>query len=186
LTLGIANNGIAFPILFDLLNKKGNYNTEERKSIMLRFLNIFGADRIDYLAGDREFVRKEWFNFLLKNKISFRIRIALVRRAPRIRKTDQVANSQGELVAVPTLFRNLKVNESMILEQKHSVWGPSLYFVGLRLPDGELFIVVSPDSPKTILEDYGRRWEVERVHLIFADPSVGATGNKSANDDRKR
>jgi len=154
LTLGIANNGIAFPILFDLLNKIGNSNTEERKSIILRFLNIFGTERIDYLAGDREFVGKEWFDFLLKNKISFRI---------RIRKTDRVANSQGELVAAQTLFRHLKAKESMILKQKRSVWGHPLYVVGLRLEDGELLIVVSPDSPQTILEDYGRRWEVETL-----------------------
>ena len=90
---------------------------------MLRFLNIFGTERIDYLAIDREFVVKEWFDFLLKNKISFRI---------RIRKTDQVANSQGELVAAQTLFRNLKAKESMILEQKRSVWGHALYVAGLR------------------------------------------------------
>ena len=120
----------------------------------MRFLNIFGAEQIDYLAGEREFVVKEWFDFLLKKKRSFRI---------RIRKTDQVANSQGELVAAQTLFHNLKANESMVLEQKRSVWGHALYVAGLRLPDGELLIVVSPDSPKTILEDYQRRWEVSTL-----------------------
>lgn len=154
LTLAIAHDGIAFPILFDLLNKKGNSNTEERKNIMIRFLEIMGADRIDYLTGDREFIGQGWFDFLLKKKISFRI---------RIRKTDRVANSQGELVAAQTLFRNLKVNESMVLEQKRKVWGHSLYVEGLRLPDGELLIVVSPDSPKTIIEDYARRWEIETL-----------------------
>jgi len=44
-----------------------------------------------------------------------------------------VANSRGELVAAQTLFRNLKANESIVLEQKRSVWGHSLYVQGLRM-----------------------------------------------------
>jgi hypothetical protein len=54
LTLGITYKGIAFPLLFSLLDKRGNSNWEERKDIMERFIRLFGHDCIDCLVADRE------------------------------------------------------------------------------------------------------------------------------------
>ena len=54
LTLGITYKGVAFPLLFSLLNKRGNSNWEERKDIMERFIRLFGHDCIDCLVADRE------------------------------------------------------------------------------------------------------------------------------------
>ena len=60
LTLGITYKGVAFPLLFSLLDKRGNSNWEERKDIMERFIRLFGHDCIFlhkgqyvYLAGSR-------------------------------------------------------------------------------------------------------------------------------------
>lgn len=142
LTLGLAHKGMAFPLLYDFLNKKGNSKTEERKGIIQRSLSIFGGDIIDYLTADREFIGKDWFEFVLNSNISFRI---------RLRKTDKIANSQGKMVEAKTLFQNLKVNEYTVLEQKRSVWGHLLYVAALRLTTGELLIVVSPNSPETVM-----------------------------------
>ena len=41
LTLGITYKGVAFPLLFSLLDKRGNSNWEERKDIMERFIPFF-------------------------------------------------------------------------------------------------------------------------------------------------
>ncbi len=38
LMLGITYKGIAFPLIFSLLSKRGNSNREERKKIMERFI----------------------------------------------------------------------------------------------------------------------------------------------------
>ena len=60
LTLGITYKGVAFPLLFSLLDKRGNSNWDERKDIMERFIRLFGHDCIFlhkgqyvYLAGSR-------------------------------------------------------------------------------------------------------------------------------------
>ena len=55
LMLGITYKGIAFPLIFRLLPKRGNSNWEERKKIMERFIRLFGADCINCLVADREF-----------------------------------------------------------------------------------------------------------------------------------
>jgi hypothetical protein len=41
LTVGIVYKGVAFPVLRKLLPKRGNSNTEERTSLMKKFIEIF-------------------------------------------------------------------------------------------------------------------------------------------------
>lgn len=60
LMLGVAYKGIAFPLMFSLLPKKGNSNWKERKAIVERFVRLFGSECIDSLVADREFVGKDW------------------------------------------------------------------------------------------------------------------------------
>ena len=45
LVLALAYKGIAFPILWTLLPKRGNSNTAERISIMERFIGVLGAEK---------------------------------------------------------------------------------------------------------------------------------------------
>ena len=75
LTLGITYKGVAFPLLFSLLDKRGNSNWEERKDIMERFIRLFGHDCIDCLVADREFIGKEWIGWLNDNRVRYYIRI---------------------------------------------------------------------------------------------------------------
>lgn len=73
LTLGITYKGIVFPLLFSLLDKRGNSNREERKAMMERFIRLFGHDCIDCLVADREFIGKEWIGWLNDNMARYYI-----------------------------------------------------------------------------------------------------------------
>ncbi|HMU88709.1 MAG TPA: IS4 family transposase, partial [Agitococcus sp.] len=64
LLLAIAYKGIAIPIYWLLLNKKGNSSTRERIALLKRFTTQFGKKRIIRFLADREFVGEEWFNRL--------------------------------------------------------------------------------------------------------------------------
>ena len=55
--------------------KRGNSNTEERKKIIEEFIEIFGIEKIKALTADREFIGKEWFEWLKEKKIPFVIRV---------------------------------------------------------------------------------------------------------------
>jgi hypothetical protein len=41
LTLGVVHHGVAFPLVWIMLDKKGNSNTRERCELCNRFLEIF-------------------------------------------------------------------------------------------------------------------------------------------------
>lgn len=75
LTLGIAFKGIAVPIYWELLDKRGNSDTEERIALIQKFINRFGKSCIAGLLADREFIGQEWFGWLIKEQIPFWIRI---------------------------------------------------------------------------------------------------------------
>ena len=154
LVLGIAYEGIAFPLLWTLLSKAGNSNTEERIALMERFICLFGQDKIAYLLGDREFRGKEWFDFLSDSRIKFCI---------RLQKNVLIENSRGKLVSAFTLFRNLKAHQHRILSTKRLVSGHKLYVAGTKLSNGDFLIVVSPESPGNILTNYAKRWEIETL-----------------------
>lgn len=157
LYLAIVYNGVAIPILWNCLPKKGNSNTAERIALMNHFLAIFGIDKIDYLVVDREFVGGEWISYLIENKIKFRI---------RIKSNTRINRQQGGVMApVKNFFRSLPVQQAMQLKGKRQVWGHQLYITGMRLATNEYLIILHSDcTPGTIvMEDYAKRWKIETL-----------------------
>lgn len=154
LVLGIVYKGVAIPVLWTILDKKGNSNTAERKAIVTQFIQLFGAGSILYLCADREFIGKRWFAWLIDQQIDFRI---------RIRENTQVANGRGMLVAGRRLFRCLAVNEPLSLDKPRHVWGLELWVSGMRLANGEYLIVVSWKKSPQAISEYAKRWEIETL-----------------------
>jgi hypothetical protein len=66
LVLSVVHQGTAFPLFWTFLPKKGNSTTEECMALLNRFRSTFGADKIDCLLADREFMGERWFAYLLK------------------------------------------------------------------------------------------------------------------------
>ena len=75
LMISIAYKGMAIPILWAILPKRGNSNTYERKELVQRFLDLFGQECIESFLADREFIGDEWFETLIHKHIHFYIRI---------------------------------------------------------------------------------------------------------------
>ncbi len=56
LMLGVVHQGVAFPLFWTFLNKRGNSNTTERSELLTEFLVVFGDVEVAYLTADREFL----------------------------------------------------------------------------------------------------------------------------------
>jgi hypothetical protein len=63
LMLGVVHQGVAFPLLLWLLDKKGNSNSGERMGILAEFFEVFPDAQINFLSGDREFVGAVWLQY---------------------------------------------------------------------------------------------------------------------------
>lgn len=151
LMVSIAYKGLAFPICWQLLAKKGNSNTKERKQLMTSFLDLVPLKHIEMLVADREFVGKDWFAYLTTMDIPFVIRI----------RQDALADGW---FSVASFFRTLALGESKLLHHRYRIFGTQLGVCGMRLKDDYL-ILVTNRSPKQALVLYKRRWEIE---MLFA------------------
>ena len=154
MVLGIAYRGVAFPLLWTVLEKKGCSDTAERIALVKEFGRIFGYHSISYLCADREFIGKDWFAWLRSVDVDFRI---------RVRENTKVTNGRGQVVPVCRLFRHERIGQPLMIERARSIWGLPLFVSGLRLSSGEYVIVVAPRLAETALADYARRWEIETL-----------------------
>ena len=75
LVLSACYRGVAIPLYWVALNKRGNSNTQERIALIHAFIDNIGKSRIAGLLGDREFVGDDWFTYLLDQQIPFDMRV---------------------------------------------------------------------------------------------------------------
>lgn len=152
--LAVAYQGVAFPLLWTLLPKRGNSNTKERIDLVAQLLTVFGRNQVAYLTADREFVGREWIEYLLKQPLPFRL---------RIRQSDRLSNGRSKAIKAKVLFADLPIGQMRVLPKRRRLWGYWVYVAALRLADGQLLVVATSDSPETAIADYAKRWEIETL-----------------------
>jgi hypothetical protein len=142
LMLAIVHNGIAIPVLWDVLDRAGNSTTAHREALLSRFCAAFGARAIAGLIADREFVGTAWMTFLAENDIPFIL---------RIKDAFQIRLADGRCCAVTSLFRKLAVGgrrylrDDCRLGSRDSALGPPVKLSATRLAH------------------YRRRWQIESL-----------------------
>lgn len=158
LMLGIVHEGVAFPVVWTMLDKQGNSNTEERINLVERLTRIFPHAEIAYLTGDREFIGRVWVSYLrLSPAVPFRF---------RLRCSDRIERGAESLKA-SVLFAHLPVGESQVLKGHCRVWGDEVGVAALRLQDGELLVVIGPEAQDSLIPDYAARWGIETLFGIL-------------------
>jgi len=150
LMLAIADDGLAIPIAFRLLNKRGNSNSLERAGIMEEVLKIIPEERIEALLADREFIGQDWFAFLESRNIAFAI---------RMRKNVLV----DEWLPLTSFFNNLKIGEIKELKHSYKINSCQLSVIATRDNRNQLVIIVSNRNPRWALTVYKLRWQIESL-----------------------
>ena len=159
LMLGISYKNVAFPLMFRMLDKRGNSDTEERISLIKKYIEWFGKQSIDCLLADREFVGGKWLAFLNDENIRYHIRI-------RNNFTIYSYQKQAEIKAL-WLFNNLKVGEFYHYPKIVELHGQRCYLSGTKTIDREgkmeFLIIVSFNKPEQAMEYYKQRWQIETL-----------------------
>lgn len=148
LMLTVAYKGIALPLMWSCLKKRGNSNTLERIDLIKRILLLIGPENIDCLLGDREFVGVEWIRWLSAQNISFLFRIR--------------NNSLLEgLVPVEVFFKRLPPKKK-VKNGKISLWGKIVYLsTRWSYNRNELVTLISNHKLQNPFKIYRKRWEIE-------------------------
>jgi hypothetical protein len=154
LMLGVVHKGVAFPLLWWMLDKKGNSNTQERIELLEEFFALFPDVEVAYLTADREFIGTHWFEYLLEQRrVEFRI---------RIRESDKL-NDGHQCLKAKVVFSHLSVHQHQVLRCPRQVWGHWVYVAAVRLEDGDLLIVVTHHRPHRAIAEYAHRWGIETL-----------------------
>jgi Transposase DDE domain. len=157
LTLAIVYDGVAFPLLILMLDKRGNSDTPERVRIIDKYITLFGHDTIDCLLADREFVGEKWIAYLNRNKIRYYI---------RIRENFYIDDPRkGEKIKASVMFSDLKCGECRCLFRIYRVNGQLCYLSASKVKDKqgkpELQIIISFNLPQYSQKTYKKRWQIE-------------------------
>ena len=180
LMLGVCYKNMAVPIMFRMLDKRGNSDTTERIELIKQFISWFGKDVIDCLLADREFIGKEWLGFLTKHKIRYHI---------RLRNNFKVfCFDRNEEKPVFWMFSSLKRGEFFHHPKIVKINGVLCYVPGVKQynKEGKLdfLILVSFNKPKESLDYYKKRWQVETLFKAFK--SSGFNIENTHVTDQKR
>lgn len=159
LALGITYKGVAFPLLFKLLPKFGNSNTDERIELMDKFDRIFGFSKIKFLVADREFIGEHWLDYLNRNKIIYHI---------RIRDNFYVTiPKNNRKVKARWLFSGLKLGEVkhypkiVIINNVYCYLSASV--IKSKTGQPEYQFLISFTKPEQAMKCYKDRWQIETM-----------------------
>jgi len=155
--LGIVYKGVAFPLLFTMLNKRGNSNSEERIELINKYIRLFGKKNIESIVADREFVGQQWLEFLNQEKIKYYIRIRNNFKVFIPHKNKEIKASH--------LFNRFRINQFVYYNKIVRINGELCYLSGCKLNNRkgkqEFLIIVSFNKPEKAQQDYKQRWQIE-------------------------
>lgn len=155
LTLAIASEEVAIPILWRFLEKKGCSDDAERQQIIEDYLELLPLSSIGYVCADREFASLRWIEFLTAQKIPYRL---------RIKANHELTDKRGFPMKARKLLQTARVGESIVCRRWRKLWGKYRVCVsGRRRADGELLILVSNEPAAEMLAEYARRWQIETL-----------------------
>ena len=155
--LGVVYKGVAFPLLFSMLDKRGNSNSQERIKLINRFIDLFGKEVIESVVADRAFVGENWLKFLNRNRIRYHI---------RIRNNFKVfIPHKNKIIKASHLFNRFRFNEFVYYPKIVRVNGQLCYLSGCKLKNKngkqDFLIIVSFNKPEKAQQDYKQRWQIE-------------------------
>ena len=157
LVIAVVYDGVAFPVLYKLMDKRGNSHTQERIDIVNRFIRLFGRDAVKNLVADREFVGEQWMEYLNLHGIRYHI---------RIRDNFWVKNPRtGKEFKVWWVFNDLEINQCKALYRIYYVNNQLCYLSASKIKNKEgkpeLQIVISYNNPLDARKIYAERWQIE-------------------------
>jgi hypothetical protein len=180
LVLGLVHDGVAYPLVWTRLPRRGSSTVADRLALLDRFLALFGPQAVRFLTMDREFYGREWLEGLRARGVSFRLRLCA---------EHHLTNARGEPTPVRQLCAPLAPGQAESWSGRR-LWGMAVDVAVVRLPPevcartqaakraqghgcpGDERVVVAapadrpptdPPDPSDLLGDYRLRWGIETL-----------------------
>lgn len=161
LCVSVLGDGYCVPIIWKLLDKRGNSNQTERMELMEELKKIPNIPRIKTVIGDREFIGIEWLRYLKSNKIGILIRL----------KENLYVGRYKKMIKVSSIIRGNTRRLKQCDKKKYWLEDLQIYIHGFRYKNVdnriENLIVASFESDIKVSEEYAQRWHIESMFKNF-------------------
>lgn len=155
LCLTVVADKVSLPLLWTMLDKRGNSNQDERKVLIMRYIRLFGLDSIECLIADREFIGQEWIEFLSTQPMKFYIRI----------RENLIVHQRGQKLKAFWLFNNLPLNQVRNLDKPLKINKQWVYLAAMKILNSknevEYIIVSTYQFDYQTMQIYAQRWTIE-------------------------
>jgi len=177
LVMGIAHQGMAFPVAWSTLSGAGSSGAEEQTDVLERFLKVVDPEDVEVVTADREFISVEWLQELHSRDIPFDVRLRLDRRvglsaeekrlalpARRHAQTQRRVGDEQVLHKPRYLFRSGEKEGLPTRVVVRRIAPPSS-----KKDPGNQFLILATSriDPKEATEMYRKRWEIETMFAAF-------------------
>ena len=159
LVLAAVTRRFRVPLMWTMIDGRGCSDTGQRIDLLQRYLDMFGVESIRFLLADREFVGREWMEFLSENNVPFAI---------RLRGDMRVTTEEGHDLTLDAHLRGRDRGRTLKgwLGAGRDRGRHQLSFAAKPLGDGEWLAVATNADHRRALDAYRKRWAIENM---FAD-----------------
>jgi len=161
LCVSVLGDGYCVPIIWKLLNKRGNSNQKERIDLIEKLLRIQNIPKIKMVIGDREFIGIEWLRYLKSNKI-----VALIRLKENIH-----VRRYKKMIKVSSIKKGNTRHKKQCNKKQYWLEDIQIFIHGFRYRNTdnriENLIVASFERDIKVSEEYAQRWYIENMFKNF-------------------
>ncbi len=159
LVLAAVTRRFRVPLMWTVIRGRGNSGTRQRVALMRRYLKLFDLSTIRLLLADREFIGRDWIDFLCENNIPFAI---------RLRGDLRITTGEGHELTLDARLHWRRRTKHLTgwLGTGAGRGRHRLNFAAKRLQSGEWIVVATNRAPRLALAAYRRRWAIE---CLFGD-----------------
>jgi len=156
LVLAAVTRRFRVPLMWTMIDGRGCSDTDQRIALMRRYLDLFGVGSIRFLLADREFVGREWMDFLSENNVPFAI---------RLRGDMRVTTDQGHELRLDAHLHRRGRGRTLTgwLGAGRDRGRHRLSFAAKPLKGGEWLVVATNVKPRAALDAYRKRWAIENL-----------------------
>lgn len=187
LMIGIAQNGIAFPVVWTALDHGGGSGADQHTDLLEQFLQIVDSEHIRALVADREFTGAGFLKRLKEGEIPFVIRL---RKDRRIGPPSNEGSSREWSLPVKMFARTCAPEQAAHLDGPKGLGGAESVdsqVVTKRLEDDSFVILAGRQvNPDTMLDLYRKRWEIETLFAALKSRGFDLEATHLKKPDRIR
>jgi hypothetical protein len=182
LMIGIAEDGIAYPVVWSVLDHGGGSGADEHTELLNRFLRLVEPDELRALVADREFTGSDFLEALDQREIPFVI---------RLKKDRRIGPPSGEwMLPVKMFARACQPSQVSQLTAPKGLGGAEsveCQVTAGRLEEDSFLILAGREvDPGSMLDLYRKRWEIETLFAALKSRGFGLEDTHMTEPDRIR